>query len=81
MLLTLRDKNQLTLPKEIIEKLGLHKDDTLNVVLENDKIVITPVTVVETKLLDELKEAFEDIKQGKVKSFNTVDELFKDLND
>lgn len=80
MLLQLRDKNQLTLPKEIIDKLGLHKDDTLNVFLEDDKIVITPVSVVETKLLTELKEAFEDIRNGKVKSFDTIDDLLKDLD-
>ena len=80
MLLQLRDKNQLTLPKEIIDKLGLHKDDTLNVVLEDDKIVIRPVSIVETKLLTELKEAFEDIKNGKVKSFDSIDDLLKDLD-
>lgn len=80
MLLQLRDKNQLTLPKEIIDKLGLHKDDTLNVFLEDDKIVITPVSVVETKLLTELKEAFEDVRNGKVKSFDTIDDLLKDLD-
>ena len=32
------------------------------------------------KLLDDLKEAFEDIKQGKVKSHSTVKALFKDLD-
>lgn len=80
MLLQLRNKNQLTLPKEIIDTLGLHKDDTLNVVLEDNKIVITPVSLVETKLLSELKEAFQDIRNGKTKSFESIDDLFKDLD-
>jgi len=76
----MRDKNQLTLPKEIVKKLNLKKDDTFQVVLEDNKIIITPVSIVETKLLDDLKEAFEDIKQGKVKSHSTVEALFKDLD-
>ncbi len=80
MLLQLRDKNQLTLPKELVKKLNLKKDDTFQVVLEDNKIVITPVSVVETKLLEDLKEAFEDIKQGKVQSHSTVEALFKDLD-
>jgi len=80
MLLQLRERNQLTIPKELIEQLGLKKDDTLNVVLEDNKLIITPVSIVETKLLEELKEAFEDIKNGKVKTFDTVEDLFKDLD-
>lgn len=80
MLLQLRNKNQVTLPQDIISKLGLHKNDSMDVVLEGNKIILTPVTVVETKLLDDLKEAFDDIKNGRTKKFETLEDLFKDLD-
>jgi AbrB family looped-hinge helix DNA binding protein len=80
MLLQLKDKNQLTLPKEIIDALNLRKNDTLNVVLDGNKIVITPLSVLETELLTELKEAFDNIEEGKIKSYDSVDDLFKDLD-
>ncbi len=46
MLAELKQKSQLTIPKEFTEKLELKIGDTLQIDLVNDKIVITPVAVI-----------------------------------
>jgi bifunctional DNA-binding transcriptional regulator/antitoxin component of YhaV-PrlF toxin-antitoxin module len=80
MLATLRAKNQITLPIDIIKKLGIHKDDNIEITL-NDKgqIILTPVVVVEKKFASDLKEALADVKKGKVSKEMSADEVLKKL--
>jgi len=47
MLAMLRSKNQITLPTEVIKKLNLQKNDSVEVEInENGQIVLTPVMLV-----------------------------------
>ncbi|MBN4050930.1 AbrB/MazE/SpoVT family DNA-binding domain-containing protein [bacterium AH-315-G05] len=80
MLVTLRAKNQITLPTEVIKKLNLQKDDRVEVEInENGQIVLTPVMIVEKKMVDDIKEAFDDVENGRVSEAISAYEIIKKL--
>ena len=62
MLAELRQKAQITIPKEIIVKLGLSEGDKLDVFEKDGFICLMPVAVYPKKYLTELKEEICDIK-------------------
>jgi len=86
MILTLQSRSTITVPHELREKLGIGPGDPLEATVEKGRLVLTPVTVVpRTITLTEKgrkKEAEADrsIKEGRFKSFNSAEELIKDLN-
>ena len=73
MLTELRTKSQITIPKDIVMKMGLR---------EGDKLM--PVAVYPKKYLDELRseinEAKAKIAAGEQPVFDTVDALFEALD-
>ena len=83
MLAELRPKAQITIPKEIIVKLGLSVGDKLNIFEKDGSICIMPVTVYPKKYLDELREEISDVKakfaSGEQPVFDSVDALFDKL--
>lgn len=84
MITELRKKSQVTIPKELVMKLGLKEGDKLEVIERNGMIQIMPVAVYPKKYLDELKEEIKDIKArihaGEQPTFDSVDELFTHLD-
>ena len=56
MLAELRAKSQITIPKELVDKLGLSEGDKLDVYEKDGLICIMPVVVYPKKYLDELRE-------------------------
>ena len=56
MLVELRQKAQVTIPKEIIVKLGLSEGDKLEIFEKDGFIYIMPVVVYPKHYLNELKE-------------------------
>lgn len=83
MLAELRQKAQVTIPREIIIKLGLSEGDKLDIFEKDGFICIMPVVVYPKKYLDELKEEISDIKakiaSGEQPVFDSVDALFNKL--
>lgn len=83
MLAELRQKSQITIPKEFIVKLGLSEGDILDISLKDGAICIMPVTVYPQKYLNELKEEIEELKtkiaSGEQPVFDNVDALFDKL--
>lgn len=87
MLIKLRDRSQITIPKSIIEILGIKGNDDLNIGIENDEIVISPVVAIPkdqawfwtAEWQQREKEVDEDIKFGKIKTANNIDQLMKVL--
>jgi AbrB family looped-hinge helix DNA binding protein len=81
-------RHQVTIPKEIVEKLRLKSGDYVEVTLEDSKVIIVPKAIVDredawfwSKEWQEKEcEADEDIKAGRVKHFKNVEELIKNLN-
>ena len=83
MLAELRQKSQITIPKEIVSRLGLNEGDKLEVTENNGMICIMPVAVYPKKYLDELRGEIETAKakiaSGEKPVFNSIDALFAGL--
>lgn len=85
MLVELRAKSQITIPKELVDKLGLSEGDKLKIYEENGIICIMPVVVYPKKYLDDLREEIEITKlklaSGDQLIFDNVDALFEKLEE
>ena len=85
MLAEFRAKSQITIPKELVDKLGLSKGDKLEVFEQNGLICIMPVVVYPKKYLDELREEIETTKariaSGEQPVFDNMDALFAKLEE
>ena len=83
MLAELRPKAQITIPKEIIVKLGLSEGDKLDIFEKDGSICIMPVAVYPKKYLNELREEISDVKariaSGEQPVFDNVEALFDKL--
>ncbi|MBU4483262.1 MAG: AbrB/MazE/SpoVT family DNA-binding domain-containing protein [Actinomycetia bacterium] len=83
MVTKLRERSQVTLPAEIVKKLDLKAGDNLEITLEDDKIVIKPVLIIDRSQSwfwskdwqAKEKEVEADIKSGRIHRA----EGFKDL--
>ena len=83
MLAELRQKSQITIPKEIVTKLGLSAGDKLEIVEKDGAIYMMPVVVYPKKYVDDLRREIADTKEklaaGKLPVFDSVDALLADL--
>jgi AbrB family looped-hinge helix DNA binding protein len=79
---------QITLPASVRRKLGVDEGDIVEIEIVDEKAVLVPKKLVDksqayfwTKSWQEgEKEAEEDIKSGRVKVFDSVKELIKELD-
>ncbi len=85
MLAELRQKSQITIPKEIIVKLGLSEGDKLDIFEKDGSICLMPVAVYPRKYLNELKGEIRDVKaklaSGEQPVFDSIDSLFDKLEE
>ena len=58
--IVLRDKRQLTLPREICEQLGIEPGDKLTVYVEDGALVAKPNKTIALEALRELRESFKN---------------------
>lgn len=83
MLAELRQKSQITIPKEIIVKLGLSEGDKLDIFEQDGTICMLPVVVYPKKYLEELRGELDEVKAkiacGEQPVFDSVDALFEKL--
>ena len=78
---------QITLPAPVRKRLGIEEGDLVEIEVIEEKAVLVPKRLVDksqayfwTKRWQEGEmEANEDIKTGRVKVFDSADELIKDL--
>ena len=74
MITQIREKAQLTIPRDVVKALNLKAGDPIDVSIENDSIVIKPVLVIpreqawfHTKAWQQgEKKADADVKLGKI---------------
>ncbi len=85
MLAELRKKAQVTIPKDIILKLGLSEGDKLDIFEKDGSICIMPVVVYPKKYLNDLRDEIGEVKaniaSGKQPVFDSVDALFDKLEE
>jgi AbrB family looped-hinge helix DNA binding protein len=63
MLAELRQKSQITIPKDIVSKLALQEGDKLNIFEKDGVIHIMPVVVYPKKYLDDLRHELKEVKE------------------
>ena len=84
MLVELKAKSQVTIPKDIVQSIELNQGDQFEVTEDNGKIVLVPVAVypehVIRSLKTEVKEIKESIKNGNRPVFDSIDTLFEELD-
>ncbi|MGM0380258.1 MAG: AbrB/MazE/SpoVT family DNA-binding domain-containing protein [Bacillota bacterium] len=82
MLTKLRSKNQLTIPADLTNKMGLHEGSKLEIEMTEDgKIVITPVVTVEKKWLNDVGEALKQVENGDISKAMEIEELLESLDE
>ena len=85
MLAELRAKSQITIPKELVDSLGLSEGDKLEITENNGMICILPVAVYPKKYLSDLRKEIEETKakiaSGEQPIFDNVDSLFSKLQE
>lgn len=78
---------QVTLPASVRRELGVEEGDLVEIEVIDDRAILMPKKLVDKsqayfwtkRWQEEEKEADEDIKAGRVKVFDSVDELIEDL--
>lgn len=86
MVVSINSRGTLTLPSDVRKKLNIKGGDHFQIDIKSGQIIITPVLIVpKTQLSSEglikEKEASKQIRDKKIKTFNTSEELFKELNE
>jgi len=83
MIAELRSKSQVTIPKPLIEKLGLSAGDKLEIFEDKGMICIMPVVVYPKdyvdKILEDVEKIRRDVRTGMQPVFNDVDDLIASL--
>jgi len=86
--LTIRKRGQVTLPKSFIERFGLEEGDSLELEVNNKgEVIVVPMVQVpasqkwfwDNEWQQGEQEAEEDIKAGRVRKFDHVNDLIADL--
>lgn len=84
MISELRQKSQITIPKDIVKALNLSEGDKLDISIEDGVIVITPIVVYSKSYIESLRNEIDDIKMkvasGEQPIFETIDAMFEELN-
>ena len=79
---------QITLPVSVRKELGIEEGDLVEIEVVDERAVLMPKRLVDKKQAyfwtkrwqEGEKEADEDIKAGRVKTFDSAEDLIKDLD-
>ena len=81
MLAEIRGRSQITIPAELIKKLGISEGDKFDIMEKDGGIFLCPVVVYPkekiAKIAKFIKESESDI--SKQKEFESVDDMFADM--
>ena len=84
MLAELKDKSQVTIPKSVVNDLGLSRGDMFDVVVENGAVMLIPVVVYPKAKAEELEAlasaARKSTAAGDALVYDDVEDLIADLH-
>jgi AbrB family looped-hinge helix DNA binding protein len=84
MISELRAKSQITVPREIVAKLGLSEGDKFEVLERDGAIYFVPVVVYPKRYVEDLEhqvaEARELLAKGELRSYETAEALLTELH-
>ena len=82
-IMELRKKSQVTIPSELVSKLGLKPGDKMEAIEKDGGIFITPVVIYPkgeiTRIAKLIKEVENERKNGNTKAYDDVNQAFKDM--
>jgi len=84
-----RQKYQITIPEDVRKKIPLDIGERVEVIARGKEILIRPVVEIprdqawfwDKKWQNQVKRSIEDIKEGKIKRFKSVQEARKHFGD
>ncbi len=81
MLAEIRGRSQITIPAEIIKKLGISEGDKFDVIEKDGGIFLCPVIVYPKDKLLKIAKLIKDseIDLSAQESFDTVEDMFADM--
>lgn len=81
MLAEIRGRSQITIPSEIIKKLGISEGDKFDIVEKDGGIFLCPVVVYPKDKLLKIAKLIKDseIEISAQESFDTVEDMFADM--
>lgn len=77
----LKDKNQITLPKSIVERLHLTKNELFQVDVEKNYIILIPVEIKPRYTAEELVKIDKIVNKNKAKTIKAGSEFAKYIDD
>jgi AbrB family looped-hinge helix DNA binding protein len=84
MIVEVRKKSQITIPKDIVEQLHLQEGDHLDVSVHQGMIQLKPVAIYSKSYVDKLEKTVLTIQENSIENFvgpfTSVDELRSYLN-
>lgn len=84
MLVELKAKSQVTIPKDIVNSMELNQGDQFEVIEEEGKIILVPVAIYPEHIIKNLKSEVNEIKKSIEKGdqpiFDSIDSLFEELD-
>lgn len=76
MLAELRSRSQITIPAEIVKRLGVSEGDKFEIYEKDGGIFLCPVVVYPKAKMARIAEI---IKESKSKEYDSVEEMFSDM--
>ncbi|MEW5954757.1 MAG: AbrB/MazE/SpoVT family DNA-binding domain-containing protein [Bacillota bacterium] len=89
LLTKLRNRSQVTLPKEVVKALNLKIGDDLKVEVKSGRVVITPVAVIpkdelwawKPEIREAINEGRKEARTGELKVYESLVEMFVEWDD
>ncbi len=87
-LIKLRNRSQITLPKEVVRALSLKEGDDLEIVVKKGRVIITPVAVIpkdelwawKPEIRAAIEEGRKETRVKDLKTYDSVDELYAEMD-
>lgn len=79
MLAELRSRSQLTIPTEIIKKLGVSEGDKFEVIEKDGGIFLCPVVVYPKEKLKKIAKLIKNSSFQSSKPYEDVEKMFEDM--
>lgn len=84
MLAELKDKSQVTIPKAVVNELGLQRGDMFDIVVDNGVVMMVPVVFYPKAKVEELEVlaaiARESVAADETAVYDNVEDLIADLH-
>lgn len=88
MLVNVMEKGLVTLPKKVRDELNIAPGDAIDVEVRDGEVVLRPVKVIPKsqayfwtdRVQKRIRESEKDLKAGRYKEFEDVDELIRELD-